>query len=302
MTKMKPWRIAFMMLAAFSLASCSKEDPVDEKEDPKEKMYGAWDPMEWKADEPLQITDGVYNVSADKGTVSFTCSNYSSPWLSSAEVDGKNIHPEKGHNRLIDSENFRAEMQENKLTVHFKANESAQERSFSITVTAGDIFYTFRFEQAVSTAWQSTCQVKYSIYAISDDMRKFFDFAVEYLDVNGQLHTEVITDNRWDYVPDPISFADAPEKFMCRIVAVIKDNLPELTEDYYEIGYGVDVHVAYLNADGEEVFRVKQPQYSSFTWFTTQAGMRGFLDEMHEIELATCSPTISKAEVIEKMK
>ena len=292
MTKMKPWRIAFMMLAAFSLASCSKEKDGD------------WDPMEWKADDPVQINDGVYSVSADEESFTFTCSNYSKPWFSNAKDNGKDVFPSKDDTDgiLIDSENFRAEMQENKLTVHFKANESAQERSFSITVTAGDIFYTFNFEQAVSPAWQSTCQVKYSIYAISDDMRKFFDFTVEYLDVYGQLHTEVITDNRWDYVPDPISFADAPEEFMCRIVAVIKDNLPELTEEYYDIGYGVDVHVAYLNPNGEEVFRVKQPQYSSFTWFTTQAGMRGFLDEMHEIELASCSPTISKADVIESMK
>lgn len=291
-----------MMLAAFSLASCSKDNPMEEKEDPTEKKDGAWDPMEWKADEPLQIADGVYNVSADEGTVSFTCSNYSSPWLSSAEVDGKYIHPDRRNHKLIDSEIFRAEIQGNKLTVHFKANEIAQERSFSITVTAGDIFYTFRFEQTVSTAWQSTCQVKYSIYAISDDMRKFFDFTVEYLDVNGKLHTEVITDNSWYYVPDPLSFADAPEEFMCRIVAVIKNDLPELTEEYYDIGYGVDVHVAFINPDGEEVFREKQPQLSSFTWLTTKAGMQQFLEEAHEIEIATCSPTISKADAIEKLK
>ena len=281
-----------MMLAALSLASCSKEKDGD------------WDPMEWKTDDSVQITDGVYSVSADEETFTFTCSNYSKPWFSSAKDNGKDVLPSKDDidGILIDSENFRAEMQGNKMIVKFKANESAQERSFSITVTAGDIFYTFNFEQAVSTAWQSTCQVKYSIYAISDDMRKFFDFTVEYLDVDGQQHTEVITDNRWDYVPDPINIADAPEEFKCRIVAVIKNILPELTEDYYEIGYGVDVHVAYFDPNGEEVFRVKQPQYSSFTWFTTQAGMRGFLDEMHEIELASCSPTISKAEVIEKMK
>ena len=68
MIKMKPWKIAFMMLAAISLASCSEKD-------------GDWDPMEWKADDPVQTTDGVYNVSADEGTFSFTCSNYSKPWL-----------------------------------------------------------------------------------------------------------------------------------------------------------------------------------------------------------------------------
>ena len=81
-----------------------------------------------------------------------------------------------------------------------------------------------------------------------------------------------------------------------------KNNLPELTADYYEIGHGVDVHVAFINPDGEEVFREKQPQLSSYTWLTTKAGMQQFLEEAHEIEIATCSPTISKADAIEKLK
>ena len=49
MNTLKIWRIAFAMLAAFSLASCSS--------DPE------WDNMVWHADVPVQITDGVYNVS-----------------------------------------------------------------------------------------------------------------------------------------------------------------------------------------------------------------------------------------------
>ena len=279
-----------MMLAAFSLASCSKEKDGD------------WDPMKWNADEPVQITDGVYNVSADEGTVSFSCSNYSKPWLSSAKVNGEDIHPDKDNSGLIDSENFRAEIQGNKLSVHFKANESAQERSFSITVTAGDIFYTFNFEQAADPVWQSTCEVKYAIYAISDDMLKYYDFTVEYLDIDGQQHTEVITDNKWYYEPEPLSLADAPEEFKCRIVAVRKDNLPELTEDYYRIGYGVDVHVAFLNTSGEVVFKDKQPQISSFSWATDKKGMQQFLENTPEIEIATCSPTISKADMIQRLK
>lgn len=287
---MKPWRIAFMTLAALSLASCSKEKDGD------------WDPMEWKADEPVQTTDGVYNVSADEGTFSFTCSNYSKPWFSNATDNGKDIHPKEDDYGTIDSDSFLAKIEDNKLTIDFKENESDQKRCFSITVTAGDIFYTFNFEQAANPVWQSTCQVKYAIYAISDDLLQFFDITAEYLGLDGKMHTEVITDNSWYFVPDPISIADAPEEFKCRIVAVRKNNLPELTADYYEIGYGVDVHVSFLNANGEEAFREKQPQFSSFSWLSTKAAMQEFLEETNEIEIATCSPTISKADMIQRLK
>ena len=286
---MKPWRIAFMMLAAFSLASCSEKD-------------GDWDPMEWKADEPVQTIDGVYNVSADEGTFSFTCSNYSKPWFSSAIDNGKDILPKEGDFGIIDSDSFLAKIEGNKLTIDFKENDSDQKRSFSITVTAGDIFYTFNFEQAANPVWQSTCQVKYAIYAISDDLLRFFDITAEYLGLDGKMHTEVITDNSWYFVPDPLSIADAPEEFKCRIVAVRKNNLPELTADYYEIGYGVDVHVSFLTANGEEAFREKQPQFSSFSWLSTKAAMQEFLEETNEIEIATCSPTISKADMIQRLK
>lgn len=52
---------------------------------------------------------------------------------------------------LIYSENFRAEILGNKLTVDFKANETSQIRNTAITVTAGDIFYTFRFKQSANS-------------------------------------------------------------------------------------------------------------------------------------------------------
>ena len=289
MIKMKPWRIAFMMLAAFSLASCSKKD-------------GEWDPMEWRADEPVQITDDVCKVSADEETLSFTCSNYSKPWFSNAKDDGKDIFPKEGDPGSIDSDNFSAKIQGNKLIIDFKENESDQKRCYSITVTAGDIFYTFYFEQAANPVWQSTCEVYYAIYAIDDNLLQFYDITAEYLGLDGQMHTEVITNNKWYYVPAPLSIADAPEEFKCRIVAVRKDNLPELTEDYYRIGYGVDVHVAFLNTSGEVVFKDKQPQISSFSWATDKKGMQQFLENTPEIEIATCSPTISKADMIQRLK
>ena len=70
MKTMKIWRNIFMMLAAFSLASCSSES-----------KDGDWDPMVWKAEVPVQTTDKVYNVSEDGETIIFSCTiqNHGSP-------------------------------------------------------------------------------------------------------------------------------------------------------------------------------------------------------------------------------
>ena len=130
-----------LMFAVLVLASCSKDD-------------GDWDPMVWKADVPVQITDGIYHVSADGGTLTFTCKNYSKPWFSYAQENGEDIQPpyiDEMDYGLIYSQNFRAEIHGNKLTIDFEANESSQTRNISITVTAGDIFYTFQFKQLATS-------------------------------------------------------------------------------------------------------------------------------------------------------
>ena len=134
------YTLAFVVFAAFSLASCSSD-----------RNDGDWDSMVWKAEVPVvKTTDGIYDVSADGATLTFSCRNYSKPWFSEAKVDGEQIIPpymDEINNKLIYGENFRAEIHGNKLTVDFKANDSAQPRNTTITVTAGDIFYTFRFKQ-----------------------------------------------------------------------------------------------------------------------------------------------------------
>ena len=292
MKTMKIWRIAFAMLAAISLASCSSED-------------GDWDPMVWKAEVPIQTTDKVYNVSGDGETITFSCLNYSKPWFAGAEVDGEPILPplmdEIGYG-LIYGENFRAEIHGNKLSIEFKPNKKAQATNTSITVTAGDIFYTFRFKQFASTVWQYTCQVKYSLYSVSDDLLRFYDITAEYLGIDGKQHTEVITDKSWSYIPEPVGFADIPEDFKCKIVAVRKSDLPELTADYYEIGYGVDVHVNFLNADGKVVSKIKHTLPDSFTFETDKTGMQHFLESTPKIEITDYSQKFDKADLIEKLK
>ena len=296
MKTMKPWRIAFVMTAAMlSLASCSS----DEKD-------GDWDTMVWKAEVPVvKTTDGIYDVSADGGTFTFTCRNYSKPWFSDANEDGKEFLPPYMHDidyGLIYSENFRAEIHGNRLTIDFKANDGTQARNTTITVTAGDIFYTFRFKQFASTVWQYTCQVKYSLYSVSDDLLRFYDITAEYLGIDGKQHTEVITDKSWSYIPEPVGFADIPEDFKCKIVAVRKSELPELTADYYEIGYGVDVHVNFLNADGKVVSKIKHTLPDSFTFETDKTGMQHFLESTPKIEITDYSQKFDKADLIEKLK
>ena len=294
-TTMKIWRNVLVMCAAIlSLASCSSES-----------KDGDWDPMVWKAEVPVQTTDKVYNVSEDGETIIFSCLNYSKPWFSEAEVDGEPILPpymDEIDYGLIYGENFRAEIHGNKLSIEFKPNKTAQTTNTSITVTAGDIFYTFRFKQFASTVWQYTCQVKYSLYSVSDDLLRFYDITAEYLGIDGKQHTEVITDKSWNYIPEPVGFADIPEDFKCKIVAVRKSELPELTADYYEIGYGVDVHVNFLNADGKVVSKIKHTLPDSFTFETDKTGMQHFLESTPKIEITDYSQKFDKADLIEKLK
>ena len=131
-------RLAFAMLAAFSLASCSSDDPD-----------GKWDSMAWEAKVPVQKKDGVYAVPANGTEFTFSCQNYSSPWIENAASNGKYFFPPREANdyHTITTGWFKAEISGNKLKVVFEANKTAEERPLQLTVTAGDIFYTFKFMQ-----------------------------------------------------------------------------------------------------------------------------------------------------------
>ena len=149
---------------------------------------------------------------------------------------------------------------------------------------------------------QYTCQVKYSLYSVSDDLLRFYDITAEYLGIDGKQHTEGLTDKSWSYIPEPVGFADIPEDFKCKIVAVRKSELSELTADYYEIGYGVDVHVNFLNADGKVVSKIKHTLPDSFTFETDKTGMQHFLESTPKIEITDYSQKFDKADLIEKLK
>lgn len=141
MKAMKIYASVFMMLAAFSFASCSIES-----------NDGDWDPMVWKAEVPVETTDGVYHVSETGGELTFSCRNYSAPWIEWAESNGEYYYPPRQKNdyHTITADWFKAEMSGNKLKVVFKGNDTDIARALQLTVTAGDIFYTFKFRQFAS--------------------------------------------------------------------------------------------------------------------------------------------------------
>lgn len=139
MKTMKSWRIILVMtVAILSLVSCDIADPD-----------GKWTPMDWEAEVPVQITDGIYNVSAAGSEFTFACQNYSKPWIADALFNGKYYFPprELDDYRTITVDWFKAEISGNKLKVVFEANQTAEERPIQLTVTAGDCFYTFKFKQ-----------------------------------------------------------------------------------------------------------------------------------------------------------
>lgn len=139
MKTMKFWRIILVMtVAILSFASCDRNAPD-----------GLWDPMDWEAEGPVQITDNVYNVSAAGTELTFSCQNYAYPWIAEAMFNGKYYFPplELNDYRTITVDWFKAEISGNKLKVVFETNETAEERPIQLTVTAGDCFYTFKFKQ-----------------------------------------------------------------------------------------------------------------------------------------------------------
>lgn len=138
---MKYWRNILVMIAAtLSLASCDSND----------KKEGDWDSMIWEAEAQVQKTDGIYHVPTNGGTMTFTCHNYSAPWIENAESGGNYYFPsrEEGIYHTITMDWFKAEIVGNKLNVTFDSNENNQARPLKLEVTAGDIFYTFKFEQS----------------------------------------------------------------------------------------------------------------------------------------------------------
>ena len=137
--KSRNWPIVIAIIAVLSFTSC-QEDIYRED----------WDEMIWNTETQTTQKDDAYIIDANGGEITFTCSNYSAPWLADADSLDKHyyITHEYGITRSYDANWFKADINENVLKVTFKANPNHVERPLKLTVTAGDIFHTFNFKQS----------------------------------------------------------------------------------------------------------------------------------------------------------
>ena len=94
----------------------------------------------WKYEEQ------VLSARKDPVILHFTDSK---PWIEGAVSGEEHYFPEREKNdyHTIMADWFKAEIVGNKLTVFFEPNKESSELILSLTVTAGDIFHTFKFKQ-----------------------------------------------------------------------------------------------------------------------------------------------------------
>lgn len=149
MKKLRLWQIAVAMTAAITLTSCDSDGHVD--------LVGDWDNMIWKTEAPVTMKSDTYIVPATGGELTFSCKNYSDPWISNVRYARKYYYPiavDKEYDETdwytISLDWFKAEITGNLLKVTFEPNQEAKEKPIKLTVTAGDIFYTFYFKQSAN--------------------------------------------------------------------------------------------------------------------------------------------------------
>ena len=140
-------QIIMAMTAVITLASCSDIVEPD----------GDWDNMIWKTEAPVTMKSDAYIVPATGGELTFSCKNYSDPWISNVRYARKYYYPiavDKEYDETdwytISLDWFKAEIKDNLLKVTFEPNQATTERPIKLTVTAGDIFYTFYFRQSAN--------------------------------------------------------------------------------------------------------------------------------------------------------
>lgn len=124
---------------------------------------GDWEPMKWTSTVKKSAdTNGREYVSVPKegGTYVFICKNYGGFWLSDAKAtqNGATVSYVTGGEEKTDDDAWThisavwADVRASGryLTVVFQPNDSGMERTFSVTVTGGDIFDYFNFKQSAN--------------------------------------------------------------------------------------------------------------------------------------------------------
>ena len=110
--------------------------------------------MVWKAEVPVVKSGDSFEVSDRGETIVFTCRNYSKPWLAVVMSGETQVFPERifqdieiNDRHKVTTDWFTVEIVGNKLIISFGPNKESWEQLLNLTVTAGDIFYTFNFRQ-----------------------------------------------------------------------------------------------------------------------------------------------------------
>lgn len=116
----------------------------------------------------------------------------------------------------------------------------------------------------------TTYQVNYT-FSASKDFREFYHFIIAYSDVAGQQHVDTLSDEGWKYAAAPALLDEAPDRFMCIVRMVRKDNLPELTKYAYTLSYEQDISVTLSNGDGSEVRTFDAGPMTSWSWQASPA-------------------------------
>lgn len=119
-------------------------------------------------------------------------------------------------------------------------------------------------------------QVNYT-FSASEDFRGFYHFLISYMDVTGQQHIDTLENDKWQYSAAPLPLTEAPDKFVCLVRMVRKDNLPELTKYAYTLSYEQDISVTLSNDDGSEVRTFDAGPMTSWSWQASPTSMGEFL-------------------------
>ena len=152
LTMMKTFKIRqiiMAMTATIILASCGSDEHDD--------LVGDWDNMIWKTEAPVTMKSDAYIVPATGGELTFSCKNYSDPWISNVRYARKYYYPDVQddeyhtiNRQKLSLDWFKAEITGNLLKVTFAPNQATTERPIKLYVTAGDIFYPFTFKQSAN--------------------------------------------------------------------------------------------------------------------------------------------------------
>jgi len=139
--------IIIALMAMITFTSCEKE-----------ALDGDWESMKWeKTSYPTEkYQKGTYyTVPKEGGTYTFKCKNYAGLWLCNVleVVAGYGTNketyysPEDDNPKKLDCEVAKVSVEKNVVTITIAPVSEHTSRKIYLNVTAGDIFYDFRFLQ-----------------------------------------------------------------------------------------------------------------------------------------------------------